>query len=168
MTALMTIAVDVERFDEMAEADASGLLRSCADVGWWADELVSRRPFRQRNELLGTASDLMGLWNWADVVTALTAYSRLAGPADGVDEARPSRTDGAGVGDTLAGELRAVDEAYRQHFGRALLVRTTGRSTSEILRIGRRRLKLDEQADRAATTLEVRAIARRRLDELIG
>jgi 2-oxo-4-hydroxy-4-carboxy-5-ureidoimidazoline decarboxylase len=155
MTALMTIAVDVERFDEMAEADASGLLRSCADVGWWADELVSRRPFRQRNELLGTASDLMGLWNWADVVTALTAYSRLDIPADG-------------VGDTLAAELRAVDEAYRQHFGRALLVRTTGRSTSEILRIGRRRLKLDEQADRAATTLEVRAIARRRLDELIG
>lgn len=155
MTALVTIAVDVARFDEMAAADASGLLRNCADVGWWADELVSRRPFRQRNELLGTASDLMGLWNWADVVTALTAYSRLDIPADG-------------VGDTLAGELRAVDAAYRQHFGRALLVRTTGRSTSEILRIGRRRLKLDEQADRAATTLEVRAIARRRLDELIG
>ncbi|MFT4297385.1 MAG: 2-oxo-4-hydroxy-4-carboxy-5-ureidoimidazoline decarboxylase [Micropruina sp.] len=168
MTVVMATAVDVEEFNQLPEAEAIELLMNCARVQWWADELVARRPFGRRNELLSTASDLTGLWSWADVMEALVGYCRFGSPLDGGGDARLSRAEQAGVGDTIAGELRAVSDAYQQRFGREFVVRTTERSASEILRIGYRRLRLDEQADRAATTLELRDIARRRLNALIG
>lgn len=157
-------AVGVDRFDQLPEDEAIELLLTCARVPWWAQEVAVRRPFGGAEALMTTAADLMGQWSWADVAGALAAHPRIGERPEGDGgEAALSRAEQDGVGDTLAGELRAVNEAYERRFGRVLLIRATGRSASEILRIGLRRLQLDEQADRAATTRELRDIVRRRL-----
>lgn len=161
MTAM--VAVGMDRFDQLEQDEAVELLLACARVPWWAEEVVARRPFGGAEALMTTAADLMGQWSWTDVAEAVAAY-----PASVGGELPSSRAEQAGVGDTLAGELRAVNEAYERRFGRVLLIRPTGRSSSEILRIGLRRLQLDEQAERAATTREFRDIVRRRLRAVIA
>ncbi len=164
MTAM--VAVGVDRFDQLPEPDAIKLLLGCAKVPWWAQEVVARRPYGGAEALMTAAADLMGQWSWTDVAEAMAAHQ--VGESVEGGGAPSSRAEQAGVGDTLAGELRAVHEAYQRRFGRALLIRPTGRSASEILRIGLRRLQLDEQAERAATTREFRDIVRRRLRAVIA
>ncbi len=165
MTAMLAVGVD--RFDQLPEQDAIELLLGCARVPWWAQEVVARRPYGGAEALMTTAADLMGQWSWADVAEAMAAH-QVGEPLEGGVGAPTSRAELGGVGDTLAGELRAVQEAYERRFGRVLLIRPTGRSASEILRIGLRRLQLDEQAERAATTREFRDIVRRRLRAVIA
>lgn len=167
----MTTAVGLRAadFDVLAEAEATELLLTCARIPGWAAAVVAGRPYRTREALLKVARKHAKDWTWADVAAALAAHPRLGDrPAAGASgEQGLSRAEQAGLGGDLSAELAAVNAAYEERFDRVLLIRAAGRSASEILRVGVRRLLLDEDADRFATTGELRDIALRRLKGLV-
>ena len=167
MTATATMTVG--DFDALEPAAAAEVILTCARIPRWADAVVGGRPYEHRDRLLKAARDLAADWSWADVDGALAAHPRIGErPSAGTGEAALSRAEQARVGGELAAELKAVNEAYEERFGRVLLVRAAGRSAPDILRVGVRRLLMDEATDRVATTGELRDIALRRLRGLIS
>lgn len=164
-TATMTVA----DFDALEPTAAAAVMLACARIPRWAEAVVDGRPYQHRDLLLKAAKELAGGWSWADVDGALAAHPRIGErPAATTGEAALSRAEQARVGGELAAELKAVNAAYEERFGRVLLVRAAGRSAPDILRVGVRRLLMDEVADRVATTGELRDIALRRLRGLIS
>jgi 2-oxo-4-hydroxy-4-carboxy-5-ureidoimidazoline decarboxylase len=168
----MTTAVGlrVQDFDDLPPDEAVELMLTCARITPWADAVVAGRPYRTRERLLKAARARTDNWSWDDVATALAAHPRLGNrpPAEASGEAGLSRAEQSGLGGDLADELTAVNEAYEQRFDRVLLIRAAGRSASDILRMAVRRLLMDEETDRLATTAELRDIALRRLKGLVS
>ncbi len=164
-----TVTIRVGDFDGLGPAEAAEVVLTCARIPGWADAVVAGRPYQQRDRLLKTAKELAQHWSWPDVAAALAAHPRIGERSSAATgEAAMSRAEQADVGGDLTAELRAVNEAYEERFGRVLLVRAAGRSASDILRVGVRRLLMDEETDRVATTGELRDIALRRLRGLIS
>lgn len=167
MTSTMTM--QVSDFDGLELAEAAEVILTCARIPTWADAVVAGRPYQQRDRLLKAAKDLAADWTWDDVAGALAAHPRIGDrPSAATGEAAMSRAEQADVGGELSAELRAVNEAYEERFGRVLLIRAAGRSAPDILRLGVRRLMMDEDTDRSVTTGELRDIALRRLRGLIS
>nr|WP_219996175.1 2-oxo-4-hydroxy-4-carboxy-5-ureidoimidazoline decarboxylase [Nocardioides humi] len=82
-----------------------------------------------------------------------------------------SRREQSGVdpaaGDT-ASRLAAGNAAYEERFGRVFLIRAAGRDAEAILGELERRMRNDDEAERAETVDNLRQIALLRLEELIS
>lgn len=166
MTATATL--QVTDFDCLAPAEAVELMLACARIPWWAAAVAEGRPYLARERLLANATELAALWSWADVEGALAAHPRIGDRPHGGGEAALSRSEQSGVDGSRAAELRVVNEAYEERFGRVLLIRAANRSADDILRIALRRLRMDERSDRVAATNELRDIALRRMRGLFA
>lgn len=166
MNAAATLTVT--DFDTVDADEAIELMLACARIGWWAEAVADGRPYGTREQLLSKADELAAVWSWEDVEGALAAHPRIGERPSGGGEAALSRAEQSGVDGSLTVELRVVNEAYEERFGRVLLVRAAGRSADDILRIALRRLRMDERSDRLAATKELRDIALRRLRGLIA
>lgn len=162
----------LEEFDALPEAEALALVRTCADVPWWAAAVVAARPYASVADLHAHAEVQALAWGPRDVAQALADHPRI-----GEGHRRPGATaamsarEQAGVDATdadVAARLAAGNARYERRFGRVFLVRAAGRSSAEILALLEQRLTHDDATEAEVTAQQLREIAALRLAGLVS
>lgn len=138
------------------------VLMSCLSVPRWADEVLARQPYPDRDALLGAADTAARQLTDEELDQALAAHPRIGERGDARSQQEQSGVDPAAV-DT-ATRLAAGNAAYEERFGRVFLIRAAGRDADEILGELGRRLRNDEATERAETVDNLRQIALLRLE----
>jgi 2-oxo-4-hydroxy-4-carboxy-5-ureidoimidazoline decarboxylase len=147
-------------------------LRACCAAPAWGAAIVAARPFPDRPAVLAAADAASRALSWADVLIGLSAHPRIGERAAGDSrEAAWSRREqsaaAATADDATRDELTEANRAYEERFGHVFLIFASGRSRAEILAAARERLGHDEAAERAVVTVELRKIARLRLERVL-
>lgn len=165
-------AIDVRTLDRMDEDTARELVRSWADVPRWVDAVVAARPYGSVDALRAHAATLAAGWTDDEVAGALADHPRIGErPVGDGASAAASRTEqsaSAGADDDTARAIRDGNAAYEARFDRVFLVRAAGRSAPEILTELERRLRNDDDAERAEVADQLREIALLRLGRSVS
>ncbi|GAA4628244.1 2-oxo-4-hydroxy-4-carboxy-5-ureidoimidazoline decarboxylase [Cellulomonas oligotrophica] len=161
----------LEEFNALPEEAAQALVRTCADVPWWAQEVVAARPYGSVEDLRAHAREQAAAWGGTDVAQALADHPRIGErhPGAGASAALSTREQ-AGVDPAdadVATRLAAGNRAYEEKFGRVFLVRAAGRSSDEILALLEQRLTHDPRTEVEVTAQQLREIAELRLAGLV-
>ena len=157
-------------FNSLPAPEAAALLRPCVDISRWVAELVAARPFAGKEQLLAAAATAAEPWSEAEIDAALARHPRIGERAEGASaEAGMSRDEQAGVSRDAAvqAELRRLNLAYEEKFGRVFLIRAAGRSTEEILKQLNSRLDNSPEEEIAEVGRQLREIALLRLEGVI-
>jgi len=162
----------VEAFNALSAARLEGDLLACCAAPGWAAEIIAKRPYRERSEILAAADAASRRLSWADVLAGLSAHPRIGERAAGESkEAAWSRREQATAVSTAGGEtskaLIDANRAYENRFGHVFLIFASGRTPDEILAAARERLANDDATERAIVTDELRKIARLRLERVL-
>jgi 2-oxo-4-hydroxy-4-carboxy-5-ureidoimidazoline decarboxylase len=128
----------------------------------WATEVLAGQPYSDARALLQAADAAARFLTNDELDQALASHPRI-GDRRGSQSAREQ----AGVDpndDGVAARLATGNAAYEERFGRVFLIRAQGRSSEEILRELDRRLRNDDDTERAEMIDNLREIALLRLE----
>lgn len=154
-------------FNALTPEAAGELLRPCADIPGWIDEIVAGRPYGDLGELIGIADVAAEGWSDEEVDAALAQHPRIGERADGAGtEAQMSRNEQSSVSG-LDAEIAAGNRAYEAKFGRIFLIRAAGRSATEVLDQLTTRLGHDAETENAVVAQQLREIAVLRLEGIL-
>ncbi len=140
-------------------------LLGCLSVPRWADDVLAGQPYADRQALLAAADAAARELSEEELEQALSGHPRIGERGD-VQMSEQSRKEQAGVDASAADRLAAGNAAYEERFGRVFLIRAAGRDAEEILAELDRRLRNDDEAERAETVDNLRQIALLRLQSL--
>jgi 2-oxo-4-hydroxy-4-carboxy-5-ureidoimidazoline decarboxylase len=162
----------VETFNALSTARLEGDLLACCAAPAWAAEIIAKRPYRERSEILAAADAAFRRLSWDEVLTGLAAHPRIGErAAGGSKEADWSRREQSAASETAGGEtsraLIDVNRAYEKRFGHVFLIFASGRTQGEILAAAQERLDNDDATERAIVTGELGKIARLRLERVL-
>lgn len=150
-----------------APADqAAALVRACADVDRWVDEMVAGRPYASVDAVVEAAQQRAHPWTDSEVDAALARHPRIGERAQGEDaDAQMSRREQAGVSTDADVQSRLAEgnAAYEARFGHVFLIRAAGRSAEEILTALQQRLTHTPDHERRIAAEQLREIAALRL-----
>ena len=138
------------------------VLLGCLSVPRWADDVLAGQPYDDRNALIAAADAAARELTDEELDQALSGHPRI-GERGGAQSRREQSGVDPTVGDTAA-RLAAGNAAYEARFGRVFLIRAAGRDAEEILSQLERRLKNDDETERAETVDNLRQIALLRLE----
>lgn len=160
----------IAAFNTLPEEDAIRRLMACLAVPRWAREVADGRPYPDLAALTARAEAAAAELTDGELSAALARHPRIGErPAAGHDAAFSAREQsGVAPDDTISARLTAGNRAYERRFGRVFLIRAAGRDGAEILAELERRLGNDDKAERAETVAQLREIAVRRLNEVVG
>lgn len=148
----------------MTPENAAAVVRPCADIPAWIDEIVAARPYGDLGELIDVADVAAQGWSEDEVDDALAQHPRIGERAGGdTEEAALSRNEQPSITSDAAA-IRSGNEAYEKRFGRVFLIRAAGRSSSEVLDQLTARLDNDPEAETAVVAGQLREIALLRLE----
>ncbi len=163
---------DVTRFDALGRADARALLAACLPVPRWVVEVDRGRPYAHWPALAAAAADAAGHLDDAELGAALAAHPRIGERGSGPrHEAELSAREQSGVDvgdDGVAEALAAGNAAYEKRFDRVFIVRAAGRDAGQVLAELERRLRNDDDTERAETVGQLREIALLRLRQAVS
>jgi 2-oxo-4-hydroxy-4-carboxy-5-ureidoimidazoline decarboxylase len=162
----------VQTFNERPAVRLEADLRGCCAAPGWGAEIVAKRPYRDRSEIVAAADDAATRLRWAEVLAGLSAHPRIGERATGdSQEALWSRGEQSTAAETADRGTRSalvdVNRAYEEKFGHVFLIFASGRTQEEILGVARERLGHDEETERAIVAGELRKIALRRLERVL-
>ncbi|WP_344113998.1 2-oxo-4-hydroxy-4-carboxy-5-ureidoimidazoline decarboxylase [Nocardioides humi] len=143
----------------------AGLL-ACLAVPRWADDVLAGMPYDDAPALLSAAAAAARSLSGTELDQALASHPRI-GERGGAQSRREQSGVDPAAGDT-ASRLAAGNAAYEERFGRVFLIRAAGRDAEAILGELERRMRNDDEAERAETVDNLRQIALLRLEELIS
>lgn len=163
------VQLGLDAFNALPRRDAETLLDRCLSVPRWVDEVAGGRPYRDLAALRDQAKASAEGFTDDELETALASHPRIGErPESGTPFSRAEQAGVAGTDAERAQRIRTQNEAYEQRFGRVFLIRAAGRSADEILAELDRRLGNDDEAERRETVGQLRDIALRRLDQVVG
>jgi len=136
-------------------------LLGCLSVPRWADDVLAGQPYADRDALLAAADRAARELSDDELEQALSGHPRIGERGGAQSQREQSGVDPA-AGDTAA-RLAAGNAAYEQRFGRVFLIRAAGRDAEQILAELDRRLRNDDETERAETVDNLRQIALLRL-----
>lgn len=162
----------VETFNTLPAVRLEEALRACCAAPGWAAEIVAKRPYRERSEIVAAADAAAGRLGWDEVLIGLSAHPRIGERATGDStEAAWSRGEQSAAArtadDATRSALADVNRAYETKFGHVFLIFASGRSQDEILVAARERLAHDEATEWAIVAGELRKIALARLERVL-
>ena len=161
----------LEEFHALPVAAAEALVRTCADVPWWAAAVVAARPYPSVAALRAQADVQALAWGATDVAQALADHPRIGErhrAAGATADLSAREQAGVDPGDAdVAARLAAGNARYERRFGRVFLVRAAGRSSTEILALLEQRLRHDDATEAEVTAQQLREIAALRLVGLV-
>ncbi|GAB2618321.1 2-oxo-4-hydroxy-4-carboxy-5-ureidoimidazoline decarboxylase [Pseudactinotalea suaedae] len=162
----------LEEFNTAPAEAAARLVRACADVERWVQEVVTGRPYRSVEELVAAAERAADPWTEPEIDAALARHPRIGErPSGDGSEARLSRREQAAVADADADvqdRIAAGNRAYEDRFGHVFLIRAAGRTPGEILEQLQQRLLNTPARERALAAGNLREIAAGRLREMVS
>ena len=157
---------------ELTEAELREGLTTCLAVPRWVDEIVAAAPFGSMLELLDAAAAAANPLTVAEIDQALAHHprvgGRLAGPGPAPSAAGVEQETSASEDAELAQALARGQQAYEERFGRVFLIRSAGRTRSDVLRELERRLRLEPDAEVDVVAAELRDIALSRIPQLFA
>ena len=139
---------------------------------WVAARAWERRPFADRAALDQAFAEVLAVAGREELLGLILAHPELASKAalrGEVAEHSAREQAGAGLNACTPEELtaiRALNDAYRAHFGWPFIVAVQGLSRQEIIAAMRERLNRSSEAEFAEALLQIRRIAGLRLDAL--
>jgi 2-oxo-4-hydroxy-4-carboxy-5-ureidoimidazoline decarboxylase len=156
------------RLDDADVAGARRLLTTCCGASRWVERMLARRPFGDRETLLGAARQEWIALSSADWREAFTHHPRIGDRAalgrrfaatrhlsaheqSGVDPAS----------EEIISALAAGNRAYEERFGYVFIVCATGKSAREMLELLEQRMPHD-----AETELRVAANEQAKITEI--
>lgn len=159
--------MDVSEFDSLPRDDVRPVVAVWAAIPAWVDAVVGGRPYGSVDALAYAATAAAASWTRDELDAALAHHPRIGQRPRGTGaEAAASRREQSAMTDAAAevtARIAAGNAAYEERFGRVFLIRAAGRSPEEILAELTRRLLLDDEAEAAEATEQLRQIALLRL-----
>lgn len=163
--------MELEQFNELPSEDAAAMVRACADVERWVEEVVAARPFATVGDVVAAAERVADPWTDDEIDAALSRHPRIGERAQGEGtDAAMSRTEQASVADADAdvqSRLAAGNRAYEERFGHVFLIRAAGRSPEEILDQLEQRLGNTADQERENAARNLREIGALRLQGMV-
>lgn len=160
-------AMQLSEFNAIDSAEAVDVVRSCAHVDRWAEEIVAGRPYESVAQLSAAARECANPWTEAEIDAALARHPRIGERARGSSaDARMSRREQSrlGITDDIQRRLDEGNAAYEAAFGFVFLIRAAGRTAEEILADLERRMTNSPEVERHIAAEQLREIAVLRLE----
>jgi 2-oxo-4-hydroxy-4-carboxy-5-ureidoimidazoline decarboxylase len=165
----------LSRLNEGSAADSRAELLRCCGSSRWAEGMIARRPFRDREALLAWADEVWRGLEESDWREAFAHHPKV-GDADAL-RARFAATrqwaagEQAGVRSATGETLLALadgNRAYEDRFGFIFIVCATGKTAEEMLALLRARLANDPRDEVRVAAGEQARITRIRLEKLLA
>jgi OHCU decarboxylase len=153
---------------------AADLLAACCGSTQWIAQMVSRRPFALRDDLLNAADEIWWQLERSDWLEAFAHHPRIGEKASAVAQNEQGRTWSLSEQSSVerAPEMirlaqQDMNAQYERKFGYIYIVCATGKSPNEMLTIARERLSNDPETEIEIAAEEQRKIMRLRLEKLL-
>lgn len=143
-------------FNRLGWQVAIDVVYDCLDVPRWWTALVHSRPYQTYESLLEVARDAAYPFTPAELEAAVDHHLRKRGPLDTrlFDDVRPAVSSSA-----RQSGWTDLDEQYQRRFGRPFIIRSAGRSTTEIIALLATRLGNDLDTEDRVVSTQLRQIA---------
>lgn len=141
------------RLDDADAAEARRLLTTCCGASRWVERMLARRPFGDRETLLGAARREWFALSSADWREAFTHHPRIGDRELGRRFAATrhlSAQEQSGVdaaSEEIIAALAAGNRAYEERFGYVFIVCATGKSAKEMLELLEQRMPNDAETE---------------------
>jgi 2-oxo-4-hydroxy-4-carboxy-5-ureidoimidazoline decarboxylase len=161
------------RWNGLLAAEAEKEISPCCGSSAWARGVVARRPFANRDALLGASDETWRALSDEDWLEAFRAHPRIGEskaerPVPARSAAWSAEEQGALASEMDAESIKARlaegNHEYERRFGRIFIVCATGKSGAEMLEILRRGLGNDAAAELREAVEQQRQITRLRLE----
>ncbi len=147
-------------------AEALAALLLCCGSNKWGEEMLSRRPFQNREALLSAAESVWNALEPADWLQAFSAHPKI-GAKKLADWCSQEQSGLASTPEPLLERLRSGNETYEKRFGWIFLVNASGKSGSEMLALLETRLQNDSDEELGIAAGEQAKITGLRLQRLL-
>lgn len=162
----MSDQVTLSEFNRLPQSIAIDKLLRCCGSQSWAKQMVSKRPFDRRAEVLTEAKHIWDTLDESDRIEAFGAHpeigERTKGGYASVEQAMALVSPEA----TLE-RVRKLNALYRSKFGFVFLIFASGRSSSEILTVLEKRLENTKEAEMDNAGEEQLRITLLRLERMV-
>ncbi len=159
----------------MPDPQLESALRSCCGSTTWVEKMIAERAsFTTLAALEKIATDIWNACSPADWDEAFKAHPRIG---EKKAEGHQSKTAQAWsakeqslvteANPAVLEELREVNKAYEERFGRIYIVCATGKSAEELLAIAKERMRSDPETELRRAADEQRRITKLRLGKLV-
>jgi 2-oxo-4-hydroxy-4-carboxy-5-ureidoimidazoline decarboxylase len=160
------------RWNILPASAAMDEILPCCGSRAWANGMVARRPLPDEKSLLSASDEIWHSLTEADWLEAFRSHPRI-GESRGLQAATPlsatwSEQEQRRVADASDSAKIVMAEAnreYEKRFKRIFIVCATGKSPEDIVKILRRRLNNDEQAEFQEAAEQQRQITQLRLQK---
>lgn len=153
---------------DLPESELRDRLRTALGVRRWVDDVASKAPFDDLQQLLSVAYAEATPLSPDEIAEATAHHPRIGEQPTGDSASAALSRAEQGSTDELAQELADGNAAYEARFGRIFIIRAAGRSRAEILSELHRRLALDDATDLVIVGEQLRDIALLRLEQLFA
>ena len=164
--------MSLEDFNALPASSADERLHACLPVPRWVAAVRDGRPYASWQELEVRAASAAARLDDDELATALAGHPRIgeraAGPHHNADASAREQAAVDPADGEVARALAEGNAAYEERFDRVFLIRAAGRSATEILTELDRRLRNDDEAERAETVTQLREIALLRLRQAVS
>lgn len=157
-----------------SEARASDLLRDCCASSRWVDQMIARRPFKSRDEILSAVGEIWSALEEKDWLEAFEAHPRIGAQSAERESRRADRWSTGEQAAVLAAslpvlvELDKVNREYENRFDFTYIVSASGKSAEEMLILAKARLKNDRPTELRIAAEEQRLITCLRLEKALA
>jgi OHCU decarboxylase len=153
---------------------AADLLGACCGSTQWVTQMISRRPFASREDLLNAADEIWWQLQRNDWLEAFAHHPRIGEKASIVAQNEQGKQWSLSEQSSVerAPEMirlaqQDMNAQYERKFGYIYIVCATGKSPNEMLSIARERLSNDAETEIEVAAEEQRKIMRLRLEKLL-
>jgi len=160
----------LEQWNLLPSDEALTKILPCCGSKAWAHSMVARRPLADEDTLLRVSSEIWRSLTASDWLEAFQSHPRigetLAPRPPSAQSAAWSAQEQRDVTDAEAETKAALADAnreYEQRFNRIFIVRATGKSAPEILKLLQQRLNNDAETELHQTAEQQRQITELRL-----
>ena len=155
--------------------EATRVLTECCGASAWVREMVSRRPFASRADLLEAARRAWAATGPADWEEAFAHHPRIGESRTEAETGSVARAWSRGeqtgmqeAADEVRRQLAEANLEYERKFGRIFIVSASGKSPEELLDILRRRLGNTPAEELSIAAREQGQITELRLSKLLS
>ena len=156
----------LEEFNTADTNVARIALLQCCGSKHWAEAVLKRRPFPDRDTLLSAADSVWWTLKREDWLEAFSAHPKIGQKKlSGWSSEEQRGIDSAGA--NILERLAQRNEQYEQRFGWIFLVHATGKNAHELLALLEARLKNEAEEEFRIAAGEQAKIMKLRLSKLL-
>ena len=174
----------LDELNQLPDEEARAAFERCCGSRTWAWRMAAGRPYRNRGGLFAAAERIADKLKNTDWLEAFAHHPRIGdrealrlgapapdvgrGPAATAVWASEEQQGAAAAAEATLDALAEGNRAYEEKFGYIFIVCASGKSADEMLELLNGRLANDPDTELVNAAREQRAIARLRLEKLLG